>query len=299
MCHPGRFDAFLGQARDAWRRFDITQGLPRKFLVRTGRRNFSVCDKNQLSDVYLPDDRQRTKTLYRLVKPVLEMYANDAAKHGKELYEAVGVKLASSLEEKFLVDDICWSGMPEDWTMLESSTLKWLPVTLLSIAAYGGDNPTGSNTKGWHDACNKLRSTKVVECRTIFQQLLDGDDIVAESEFSAQWLPGNVLAVAFDIDSSYGVLEPAAQSLLDRQDIVKDLRLVLGALSGEANPDVMQIEKALESAEIDAQQIAEINSHWAGSVSHIADRIRPVLTLHDIPIDEIDAVATDIDSLTN
>ena len=295
----GRFDAFLGQARDAWRRFDITQGLPRKFLVRTGRRNFSVCDKNQLSDVYLPDDRQRTKTLYRLVKPVLEMYANDAAKHGKELYEAVGVKLASSLEEKFLVDDICWSGMPEDWTMLESSTLKWLPVTLLSIAAYGGDNPTGSNTKGWHDACNKLRSTKVVECRTIVQQLLDGDDIVAESEFSAQWLPGNVLAVAFDIDSSYGVLEPAAQSLLDRQDIVKDLRLVLGALSGEANPDVMQIEKALESAEIDAQQIAEINSHWAGSVSHIADRIRPVLTLHDIPIDEIDAVATDIDSLTN
>ena len=295
----GRFDAFLGQVRDAWRRFDITQGLPRKYLVRTGRRNFSVCDKNQLSDVYLPDDRQRTKTLYRLAKPVLEMYAIDAAKHGKELYEAVGVKLASSLEEKFFVDDICWSSMPEDWTMLESSTLKWLPVTLLSIAAYGGDNPTGSNTKGWHDACSKLRGTRVVRCHTIVQQLLDGDTIVAESEFSAQWLPGNVLAVPFDIDSSYGVLEPAAQSLLDRQDIVKDLRLVLGALSGKEKPTSKEIETALELAEIEVQQIAEINNHWVGSVSQIADRIRPLLTLLDIPIDELDTVATDIDSLTN
>ena len=295
----GRFDAFLGQVRDAWRRFDVTQGLPRKFLVRTGRRNFSVYDKNQLSEVYLPDDRQRTKTLYRLEKPVLEMYAIDAAKHGKELFKSVGVKLASSLEEKFFVDDICWSGMPEDWTMLESSTLKWLPVTLLSIAAYGGDNPTGSNTKGWHDACNKLRSTKVSGCRTIVQQLLDGDYIVAESEFSAQWLPGNVLAVPFDIDSSYGVLEPAAQSLLDRQDIVKDLRLVLGALSGKEKPTSKEIETALELAEIEVQQIAEINNHWVGSVSQIADRIRPLLTLLNIPIDELNTVASDIDSLTN
>ena len=62
--------------------------------------------------------------------------------------------------------------------------------------------------------------------------------------------------------SEYEALSSAAQALLGRQDLLKDLRLVLGALNGEDAPSLAQVESALERAEIDAQAFADIRSRW-------------------------------------
>ena len=70
---PGRFDVFLGQVRDAWKHLDPDEGLPDAFLVRAGRRTFSTREGNELADIYLPDDRDRTRSLQEHGKQTLEM----------------------------------------------------------------------------------------------------------------------------------------------------------------------------------------------------------------------------------
>ena len=71
--------------------------------------------------------------------------------------------------------------------------------------------------------------------------------------------------------------------MLDRQDLLKDLRLVLGALEGVEKPSLEEIEKALERAEIDAQAFADIRSRWAGNTGLVASRVRPVAALLGVP----------------
>ena len=295
---PGRFDVFLGQLREAWRHLDADRGLPEAFLVRTGRRSFSVRGPDQLIDVYLPDNRDRTQSLLQHGKLVLEMRAIDANRKADALSAATGIKRASALEERFLVNDSRWSGVDEKSEPLAETPFSWLPVILLTVAAHGGADPTGTATRPWIDAANRLRRAHVVVCETIAVQLVDGDAPVAESKPAAQWLPGNVLAICSDMGLSYERLVPAAQDILDRQDLLLGLRLVLGSLSGEETPTLPHIEAALELADIDAQAFADVRNNWAGSISLIVDRVRPVLTLFNISADGLDSVATDIERLT-
>ena len=294
----GRFDVFLGQVRDAWRHLDPNKGLPKTFLVRTRRRSFAVCNRDELADVYLPDNRQRTQSLFQHGKHILEMNTGDATRNAQALSANVDIKRASTLEARFLINGTLWTEIADRGQPLDESMLAWLPVTLLAIAAHGGTNPTGSTTARWRDAANKLRRAQIIECESIAVQLVDGDEIVAESEPKAQWLPGDVLAIRHDIGLSYESLAPAAQNLLDRQDILKDLRLVLRAISGQEKPSLQHIETALELAEIDAQALADIDNQWVGSISLIVDRIRPVLALLEISDDGLDLAATDIEHLT-
>ena len=59
----GRFDVLLGQVRDAWRHLDPQKGIPESLLVRTGHRSFETRTQNELAGVYLPDNRDRTRSL--------------------------------------------------------------------------------------------------------------------------------------------------------------------------------------------------------------------------------------------
>ena len=122
--------------------------------------------------------------------------------------------------------------------------------------------------------------------------MAESDDILAE------WLPGDVLAIRHDSDMKHAKLAPAAQAILDRQDLVKDLLLVLELLSGNEKPTFDQIQVALERAEIDAQAFADIRNRWAGTLSLVVDRIRPLLVLLNIPHDAFDVAASDIETLT-
>lgn len=133
-----RFDVFLGQVRDAWQHLGPDKGLPVKFLLRTGRRTFSTRDGSDLVDVYLPDDRDRTRTLQEHGKHILEMRPLDARRKANAL-ATTNIKRASRLEERFLIDGEPWSksvgGIPP---LDETKFATWLPITLLTIAAHGG-----------------------------------------------------------------------------------------------------------------------------------------------------------------
>ncbi len=295
----GRFDILVGQIRDAWRHLALDRGLPKTFLVRKGRRRtFETRGLDELADVYLPDRGDRTRSLQDHEKQILEMHTSDANRTASRLIAATRIRRASSLDESFLIDDEPWTSLVDGIPPLDETRYAWLPITLLTVAAQGGTNPMGATTVAWQQAAERLRRARVLECETIAVQLIDDDQVVASNEPAARWLSGDVLAIRRDVGLSYEVLAPAAQAILDRQDLLKDSRLVLGALADKEEPTPKQIEKALERAEIDSQSLADVRHRWSGNISLILDRIRPVLSLFRIADDGLNAATTDIDHLT-
>jgi len=294
----GRFDVFLGQVRDAWRHLDSNRGLPGTFLVRSGQRKLSTRSGDELADVFLPDERGRARSLQEYGKPILEMEVNDARRIADALRAATTINRASMLKERFLIDGDPWTERIVELPPLDDTRYaSWLPVTLLTIRAHGGTNPTGADTSPWREAADRLRRTHILECDHIAVELSEGDHVVAESEPEAQWLPGDVLAVRRSVKASHGDLAPAVQALLDRQDLLKDLRLVLKALTGHEQPTQEQIAMALEQAEIDGQAFADVRNRWSGRISFVVDRLRPVVALFGVRSDGLEA-AVDIDRLT-
>ena len=294
---PGRFDVFLGQVRDAWRHLDLAGGFPSTFLVRSGRRSFSTSGLEGLTDVFLPDNQDRARALRAYDKPVLEMDVRDANRIADALLAVVAVNRASQLEEEHSIDGLPWSPQGAETVPLDLSNYKWLPVVLLSVAANGGANPAGATTAAWKSAAETLKRTRVLECGEIGTKMVHKNQVVAESEPRSQWLPEDVLAVRRDLES-YEDLAVAAQSMVNRQDILKDLRLVLGSLPLDDEVTPEHIECALDRAEIDAPAVADIRHRWAGNVSTVVDRVRPVLKLLEIPECGFEAAAEELDRLT-
>ena len=296
---PGQFDVFLGQLRHAWQHLDEATGLPNAFLVRTGRRRFEVTDGAGLISVHLPNDPAKGRALREEDKPVLEMEVAQANRLAGTLVEATEVRLASELVERDVIDGVVWAGDSDAVQALEETHYGWIPAPLLAILAHGGANPTGHTTKGWADALDRLRAAGILECQSIVVELVDGETSIAKGEPAARWLDGDVLAVTREVGDSYEALAPAVHAMLDRQDLLKDLRLVLGALEKAEAPSHEEIERALERAEIDVQAFADIRSRWAGNTGLVASRIRPVVELLGANGEGFEAAADDMDRLTD
>ena len=178
----GRFDVFLGQVRDAWRHLDAQKGIPETLLVRTGHRNFATRAQDELAGVYLPDNRDRTRSLLAHRKHILEMNARDAIRLADTLVSNTDVRRSSALTERVLLDGATWTGAVDGLISIEESSYAWLPVTLLAIAAYGGAEPTGAATQRWRDAAHRLRRARIAHCEAISVQLVDADQIMAGSD---------------------------------------------------------------------------------------------------------------------
>ena len=292
-----RFDVFLGQVRHAWRHFDGGGDVPQEFLVWTGRRRFEVLDADALGDVYLPDHAEKGRSVRESGKGVLEMHVREANRLGTLLVEATGIRCASALEEQVLIDGVEWSGSSDTIRSLEDSRYRWLPEPLLTVAAHGGSIPTGAATRGWTASVERLRRASVIECESIVVELVAGEESMAANEPPAWWLPGDVLAVTRETGTAHEKLAAAAQNMLERQDLLKDLRLVLGAVAGSETPSVEQLEDALDRAEIDARAFADVRSHWAGRAGELANRVRPVAVLMGADLDEFDSSELDSDGL--
>ena len=292
-----RFDVFLGQVRHAWQHFDEDAALPDEFLVWTERRRFEVVDAGGLRDVYLPDHAAKGRSVRESGKGVLEMPVREATRLSTSLVDATGINRASALKERILIDGIMWTGKSDVSRSLDDTRYRWLPVPLLTVAAHGGPNPTGAATKGWADSVDRLRRASLIECESIIVELIGGKELVPVNEPPAWWLPGGVLAVTRQTETAYESLASAAQAMLGRQDLIKDLRLVLGAVAGHQVPSVEDLVVALDRAEIDAQAFADIRSHWAGKAGELANRIRPVAVLLGAEMDKFDSSALDADSL--
>ena len=229
-----RFDVFLGQVRHAWQHFDERGELPDEFLVWTARRRFEVLDGDGLRDTYLPDDAEKSRSIRENGKGVLEMPVGKAKRLAEMLVEATSIRRASTLEERVLIDGAEWTGASDGVSNLEDTRYRWLPTLLLAVAAHGGPDPTGAATQPWFDSVGRLRSARVVECELIVVELVAGAEPIAKRPAQpAWWLPGRCPGSdTANWNFEYDKLASALQAMLHRQDLLKDLRLVLRAVMG-------------------------------------------------------------------
>ena len=297
----GGFDVLLGQIRHAWRHLDPDGDLPTRVIIRTTQRTLTVRTADELNDVYLPDHGWQTRLLREHSQPMVAVRPEDAGgRLGDRLVE-LGARPAARLEERCTIDSRRTTDAGEGSQALAAAGLGWLPVVLLALHAHGGGNPAGPATKAWRRTAKRLLRARVRQCMAIAVELRDGERSVAHSEPRAHWLSQErVLVLHRDIvqNGSYEEAAAACQAILNRQDLLKDLRLVLGALQGHPRPTSSQVEAALDRAEIDAVAAADIRLRWEGETRTLVHRIRPVLQLLGISHDDLDAAATDTARLT-
>ena len=281
----GGFDVLLGQVRHAWRHFNPDEELPRHFVVRTRPRTFEVRTADGISDAYLPDHAAHTRSLREHTQPILAMRPEEGRGEVGALLHEKGARRASGLEERCFIDGRPAIAAREGAQAIETS-LDWLPVVLLALAAHGGTNPRGPATDAWLKAKDRLQRARVVHCGSIEVELLEADGHrVAHRQPSAYWMSQEetlLLNREVVASGSYERIAQAAQAILDRQDLLKDLRLVLSFLAGAREPSPADIAKALDRAEIDEHALADIRDRWGG-VRVLRDRVRPVVRLLDIP----------------
>ena len=293
----GGFDVFLGQVRHAWRHLDPSGEVPERFLVRTRARRFEVRRAAELSGVYLPDHNTRSRSLRDHEKPIVEMRLAEAQGAVGNRLDTLDLRRASNLRERCLVDGQTLDDATAGAVSIENTELNWLPLVLLTLAAHGGANPRGPATDAWRNAMGRLRSALVRRCGSLAVELMDADKVVAHGEPRAHWLPQEgVLLLAHEAE--YEDLASASQAILERQDLLKDLRLVLGSLAGTApKPTGQRIEAALDRAEIDGGAVADIRHRWFGATALLVDRIRPVLRLLGLADAGLETAASDAKGL--
>ncbi len=300
----GGFDVLLGQIRNAWRHLGRDRDLPAPIIVRTRPRRLTVRTAEELSDIYLPDDEARTRSLREHQEPFVAMWPEEARGPAGDRLQELGARPASGLEERCLIDGLALARPADGAQTLGTAGLKWLPVVLLALAAHGGRNPRGPTTKAWQSAALRLRRARVRSCNSVRLELLDGARMVAESEPKAHWLPRpGVLVLDREIVERGRWDEAAAafQSILDRQDLLPYLRLVLGALAengSSGGPSWEEIEVSLERAEIDASALADIRLRWVGESTLLLERLRPLGQLLGLSEDGLGTDGIDTAQLT-
>ena len=299
----GGFDVLLGQIRHGWRHLDPVGDLPTRFIIRTKPRTLTVRKRDELKDVYLPDHSWNTRLLREHGQPIVAMRPEEASKKPlRDRLVELGARRAAGLEEHCSIDHRPSAQAVDGMKTLDAAGLGWLPVVLLALHAHGGGNPAGPATKAWLEAAARLRRSRVRQCSSIRVELVDAGRGVAHSEPLAHWLSRDrILVLHRDImqGGRYEEIAAASQAILDRQDLLKDLRLVLGALDGRPQPTRNEIEAALDRAEIDAAAVADIRHRWDVGTSTLVRRSRPVLQLLGVSQDGLDDAAKDTSGLTN
>ena len=298
----GGFDVLLGQIRHGWRHWDPEGALPTRFIIRTKPRTLTVRTADALKDVYLPDHSWKTRLLREHDQPIVAMRAEEASKKPlRDRLVKIGSRRAAGLQEHCRIDHLPSAQAVDGAQTLDAAGLGWLPVVLLALHAHGGGNPAGPATRAWLEAADRLRRSRVRQCSSINVELVDSGRSVAQSEPRGHWLSRDrVLVLHRDITQHgrYEEIAAASQAILDRQDLLKDLRLVLGALNGRPQPTRSQIEAALDRAEIDTVAVANIRHLWDVGTSTLVRRIRPVLLLLGVSQDGLDDAAKDTPALT-
>ena len=298
----GGFDVLLGQIRHGWRHWDPEGALPTRFIIRTKPRTLTVRTADALKDVYLPDHSWKTRLLREHDQPIVAMRAEEASKKPlRDRLVKIGSRRAAGLQEHCRIDHLPSAQAVDGAQTLDAAGLGWLPVVLLALHAHGGGNPAGTATRAWLEAADRLRRSRVRQCSSINVELVDSGRSVAQSEPRGHWLSRDrVLVLHRDITQHgrYEEIAAASQAILDRQDLLKDLRLVLGALNGRPQPTRSQIEAALDRAEIDTVAVANIRHLWDVGTSTLVRRIRPVLLLLGVSQDGLDDAAKDTPALT-
>ena len=291
---------FLGQVRAAWGQFhpDGEDVFPRKVIVQNGAGPLRVIARSEGEAAYLPNASASVHNGLKLhSKPVIAMDTKDAIRLSGNFQNAYGdgIRLASELATKALVDGDQWQEHDNDIAVQLSEVLPWIIPVVLSVFAFSGGQARGVGTKTFTKAVDALRRTRIIWKDSLEAGLWHGVSSVARSPVPALWLPeSNMVLAISDSHTEVSLLSEVLASVVDRSDIDISLKLALGAFEGvdEITDDIICL--SLSKLHISTDQYQEVQQRWLGDLAWSIRLVRPLILLMnpDADIAPLDKVSS-------
>ncbi len=275
---------FLGQVRTAWGQFypDEENVFPDSVIVQSSSQSLKVVTPPKEGFVYLPDATAAVHDGLKLhSKRVVAMEPKDAKRlreYFQKAYDGKGIRLASELTTKALVDGVEWQ--VQDNTPQLSEELPWLIPVVLSIFAFSGEQSRGVSTKTFTKAIDVLRRVRIVWVDKLEAGLWHGEAEEARTCVPALWLQkDNTLLAISDARTEVSQLSETLASIVNRGDIDISLRLILENCESadEISDDV--VCTSLRKLHITAGHYQEVQQRWLGDITWRVRLVKPLILL--------------------
>ncbi len=289
---------FLGQVRTAWRQFypDKEKKFPKCVIVQNGSGSLIFVTPSEMESVYLPDATSAVHSGLKLhANSVVAMDSEDAKRLRGYFQQAYGngVRLASKLTTRVLVDGSQWRAQENTPTSRLSKEFPLLIPVVLSIFAFSGGQRLGTGTKTFKKAIDALRRARLIWAKNLEVELRHGDRLEASTTVRALWLPKDNTLLAIRVThTEVSQLSEVLASIVDRGDIDISLKLVLGDCerADKISDDV--VLESLKKLHITKDQFQEVWSHWLGDLARKVQLVRPLIRLMDpsadiAPLDDV------------
>lgn len=277
-------NVFLGHVRIAWNTFrpNSTDSFPAALIVSQGSNALEVVTPSQERPVYLPN---ASPTLVSALTshglPVLEIDTVDAKELATVLkaHYSDAIELASELKCWPVVNDAIWE--PRTCVPLSESELYWLAPVVLTLCAYSGSNPYGSQTKKFREVAQLVRKVQICEVDALQMGLWKGKEVVAFKDTPALWLAEEEILV-FDqkCRDCFSLLSESLEAMVKRGDLEYPLKIVLGKLEQlPVLPTSEDLQQSLLALNIKPYQYHLVHEHWRDDVSNAVRMLRPILAM--------------------
>ena len=292
---------FLGQVRDAWAQFHPNSNeainFPNRIVVQKGTRPLEVITPTEDNPVYIPDANIAVhKGLQLHSIPVVTMETKDAKRLKGQFQDAYsnGFNLASELTIVALVDGEQWQ-QQDSGTQL-SEEFIWLIHVVLTVFAFSRGQRGGVGTKTFGNAIERLRETRVIWVDSLEVGLRSGETPVARTSVPAFWQrEHNVLLAEKNTRNTPSLLAETLESVVDRNDIAIELKLVLVNCEREEEISEEIICNSLGYLPVSQDQFQEVQHQWQGELAWQIQQVRLLILLleSDADIEALDNMSTE------
>ena len=290
---------FLGQVRNAWAQFHPSESVnfPKRIIVQKGTGSLEVITPTEDNPVYIPDANIAVhKGLQLHSKSVVVLETKDANRLKEQFQDAYsnGINLASELTLVALVDGEQWQQQDSGTQLSEEFT--WLIHVVLVVFAFSRGQSGGVGTKTFRNAIERLRETRVLWVDSLEVGLGSGETSVVKNSVPAYWQrKRNVLLAEKNTRNTPSLLAETLESVVDRNDIAIDLKLVLENCEREDEISEEIICKSLGKLHISKDQYHEVAHQWWGDLACKIELVRPLILLFgsDADIEALDNVSTE------
>ena len=292
---------FLGQVRDAWAQFhpNSNEDFPNRIIVQKGTGPLEAITPTEDNPVYIPDASIAVhKGLQLHSKSVVALETKDAKRLKEQFQDAYnhGINLASELTLVALVDGEQWQQQNKGTQLSEE--FSWLIQVVLAVFAFSRGQSRGVGTKTFRNAVERLRETRVFWVDSLEVGLWSGETPVAKTSVPAFWQRKLKFILAEkNTRNTPSLLAETLESVIDRNDIAIDLKLVLENCEREDEISEEVICKSLEKLHISQDQYQEVRHQWWGDLAWRIDLVRPLILLldSDADIEALDNVSTEME----
>jgi hypothetical protein len=282
-------DVFVGQVRAAWNKLNVTAATtsPKRLIVYEADGQIGVIAPDLAAPIYVPDGEDVVNNALRAMRvSTLLIDAREAKSLWPHLSAWYGHAIARASDmavRPFTGAQSVESYVNAATLLSDDSRLEWLPLVVLTIAAFQSDRSHGTGTKAFRDGLRQLRTLRINRVPQLDLCIERNGVIHYQQPVAAFWLrtKNAILLNIGHEDVLLADISGAMRTVLDRGDreLEYALRLVLSRLAHSEHPTQDEILHALRQVGIGERQYGEVAQHWTGEQAWNVERLKPIVYL--------------------